>query len=130
MLISEAAKLSGLSAKMIRRYEEMGLLSSQRQANGYRHYGQQDIDTLRFIAQAKKLGFSLQDIQELTLLWSNPQRSSAQVKMLATQHIQQLEANAQELLNMATQLKQLAEQCRGDADPECAILNGLDGAQA
>ncbi len=126
MLISEAAKLSGLSAKMIRRYEDMGLLHSNRQANGYRQYVPQNIDTLRFIAQARKLGFSLQDIQALTLLWSNPQRSSAQVKALATEHIQQLERKAQELLSMAAQLRQLAEQCNGDASPECAILDGLD----
>lgn len=127
MLISEAAKLSGLSAKMIRRYEEMGLLNSHRQSNGYRQYAPQDIETLRFIAHAKEMGFSLQDIQQLTQLWNDPQRSSATVKALAEQHIKQLENKAQDLLDMAAQLRLLSEQCNGDAHPECAILNGLEG---
>lgn len=127
MLISEAARASGLTPKMIRHYEELGLLSSERAENGYRVYQAQDLDTLHFIVRAKDLGFSLTDIQQLTSLWRNRQRPSSEVKHLAQTHIQQLESRAAQLLDMAAKLRQLAEQCHGDHRPDCPILDSLEG---
>lgn len=128
MLISEAARATGLTPKMIRHYEELGLLSSERAENGYRMYQTQDLDTLHFIVRAKDLGFSLNDIQQLTSLWRNRQRPSSEVKHLAQTHIQQLESRAAQLLDMAAKLRQLAEQCHGDHRPDCPILDSLEGA--
>ena len=128
MLISEAARATGLTPKMIRHYEELGLLSSERAENGYRVYQAQDLDTLHFIVRAKDLGFSLNDIQQLTSLWRNRQRPSSEVKHLAQTHIQQLESRAAQLLDMAAKLRQLAEQCHGDHRPDCPILDSLEGA--
>lgn len=128
MLISEAARETGLTPKMIRHYEELGLLSSERAGNGYRMYQPQDLDTLRFIVRAKDLGFSLTDIQQLTSLWRNHRRPSSEVKQLAQTHIRHLEARAAQLLDMAAKLRQLAEQCHGDHRPDCPILDSLEGA--
>ncbi len=127
MLISEAARETGLTPKMIRHYEELGLLNSERAENGYRVYQAQDLDTLHFIVRAKDLGFSLTDIQQLTSLWRNRQRPSSEVKQLAQTHIQQLESRAAQLLDMAAKLRQLAEQCHGDHRPDCPILDSLEG---
>ncbi|WP_341669605.1 MerR family DNA-binding protein [Alcaligenes sp. SDU_A2] len=127
MLISQAARQTGLTPKMIRHYEDLGLLSSGRAQNGYRVYQAQDLDTLHFIARAKELGFSLNDIQQLTSLWRDQQRPSSEVKRLAQTHIQHLETRAAQLLDMATKLRRLAEQCHGDQHPDCPILDGLEG---
>ncbi|MGN5536027.1 MerR family transcriptional regulator [Alcaligenes sp. Lyrl_28] len=127
MLISEAARLTGLTPKMIRHYEDLGLVNSVRAPNGYRIYQAQDLDTLHFIVRAKELGFNLADIQQLTSLWRNQQRPSSEVKQLAQAHIQDLESRAALLLDMAAKLRVLAEQCQGDQHPDCPILDGLEG---
>ncbi len=127
MLISEAARVTGLTPKMIRHYEDLGLVNSVRAPNGYRIYQAQDLDTLHFIVRAKELGFNLADIQQLTSLWRNQQRPSSEVKQLAQAHIQDLESRAALLLDMAAKLRVLAEQCQGDQHPDCPILNGLEG---
>lgn len=127
MLISEAARETGLTPKMIRHYEDLGLLSSERAPNGYRVYQPQDLDTLHFIVRAKDLGFSLTDIQQLTSLWRDQQRPSSEVKQLAQAHIKELESRAALLLDMAAKLRVLAEQCQGDHHPDCPILDGLEG---
>lgn len=124
--IGEAASASGVSAKMIRHYEESGLLpAARRTESGYRQYDDSEVHTLRFIRHARDLGFSLAEIAELVGLWQNRRRPSRQVKALAQQHIDDLERKAAELLAMKATLEHLVSCCRGDDRPECPILDGL-----
>jgi MerR family copper efflux transcriptional regulator len=124
--IGEAAKASGVSAKMIRHYESIGLLARAQRSNGnYRLYGAQEVHNLRFIHRARSLGFPLETIRELLALWRNRQRSSAQVKKLAMSHVATLEAKIAEMQEMAATLKHLAHHCHGDARPDCPILENL-----
>ena len=124
--IGEAAKASGVSAKMIRHYEEVGLVpAASRTEAGYRQYGTADVHTLRFIRHARDLGFSLPEIGELLGLWHDRTRPSRQVKALAQAHIEDLERKAQELLAMKATLENLVHCCRGDERPECPILENL-----
>jgi MerR family transcriptional regulator, copper efflux regulator len=124
--IGSAAKASGVSAKMIRHYESIGLLPAAQRSNGnYRLYGQQDVHNLRFIHRARSLGFPLETIRELLALWRNRQRSSSQVKKLALTHVAGLEAKIAEMQEMAAALKHLAHNCHGDDRPDCPILDGL-----
>ncbi len=129
--IGQAAGASGVSAKMIRHYEGLGLLpAAQRTESGYRQYAQNDVHTLRFIRHSRDLGFSLTEIAELVSLWQNRRRPSRQVKALAQAHIQELEQKAAELMAMKSALEHLAHSCHGDDRPECPILEGLAGAAA
>lgn len=124
--IGAAAKESGVSAKMIRHYESIGLLPEAQRSNGnYRLYGAQDVHNLRFIHRARSLGFPLESIRELLALWRNRQRSSAQVKKLALAHVDSLEAKIKEMQEMAGALKHLAHNCHGDDRPDCPILDNL-----
>lgn len=126
--IGEAAAASGVSAKSIRHYEENGLLTSvARSASNYRLYSQADIHTLRFIKSARSLGFAISDIGVLLQLWQNQQRSSADVKKLALQHVQALDQRIVELQKMRDTLAQLAQHCHGDNRPDCPILEDLAG---
>lgn len=126
MNIGQAAKASGISAKMIRHYEELGLLPAPARTDaGYRQYGDAELHTLRFIRQARDLGFSLHDIGELLSLWHNRQRPSRLVKELAQAHIQALEQKARELLAMKNTLQHLVHGCHGDDRPDCPILDLL-----
>ena len=128
MNIGDAARASGISAKMIRHYEAIGLISAGRGANQYRVYSQADIAELRFIRHARDLGFPLQDVKRLLDLWRNRARASAEVKRLALDHVAALEAKAKSLSAMAESLRHLAEHCHGDARPDCPILEELAGA--
>jgi MerR family copper efflux transcriptional regulator len=126
MNIGEAAKASGVSAKMIRHYEEVGLVpAAARTEAGYRQYLDADVHTLRFIRHARDLGFSLPEIAELVGLWQNRKRPSRRVKALAEAHIQELEQKAQELLAMKATLQHLVQCCHGDDRPDCPILESL-----
>jgi len=126
LTIGEAAKASGVSAKMIRHYESIGLLPRAQRSNGnYRLYGSQDVHNLRFIQRARSLGFPLESIRELLALWRNRQRSSAQVKKLALSHVAGLETKIAAMQQMAAALKHLARNCHGDDRPDCPILEGL-----
>jgi Cu(I)-responsive transcriptional regulator len=126
MNIGEAANASGVSAKMIRHYEESGLLPAVRRTEaGYRQYDDNAVHTLRFIRHSRDLGFSLAEIAELVGLWQNRRRPSRQVKALAQRHIDELDRKAQELLAMKATLEHLVRCCRGDDRPECPILDGL-----
>ena len=126
MNIGQAAKASGVSAKMIRHYEGVGLVPpALRTDSGYRQYGESDLHTLRFVRHARDLGFSIHEIGELVGLWHNRKRPSRQVKALAQAHIQELEAKARELLAMKATLEHLVECCHGDDRPECPILATL-----
>jgi MerR family transcriptional regulator, copper efflux regulator len=126
MNIGDAAKASGVSAKMIRHYEEVGLLAAPRRTGaGYRQYSDSEVHTLRFIRHARDLGFSIHTIGELVGLWQNRKRPSRQVKALAQAHILQLEQKAQEILAMKVTLEHLVHCCRGDDRPDCPILENL-----
>ena len=126
MNIGDAAGASGVSAKMIRHYEAVGLIRpTQRTEAGYRQYGDGDVHTLRFIRQARDLGFSIAEIGELLSLWQNRRRPSRLVKALAETHIRALEQKVQELSAMKSALEHLVHCCHGDDRPECPILDGL-----
>ena len=126
MNIGEAAKASGVSAKMIRHYEAVGLVPAPtRTESGYRQYNDTEVHTLRFIRQARDLGFSIHEIGELLSLWHNRKRPSRLVKALAEVHIEALEQKAQELLAMKSTLEHLVHCCHGDDRPECPILDVL-----
>jgi len=131
MNIGEAARLSGVSAKMIRHYETIGLLpAATRSDSGYRRYGDNDVSTLRFIRAARDLGFSLERVGELLSLWQNRTRESREVKRLALTHIAALEAKVAELNGMIDALRELATHCHGDHRPDCPILDGLGSSPA
>jgi len=126
MDIGRAADESGVSAKMIRHYEAIGLLSKvARTFANYRIYTPNDVHTLRFIKRARALGFSMDDIRELVGLWQNRSRSSAAVKKIATRHTGELRAKIRELQSMLDTLEHLVHHCHGDHRPECPILEDL-----
>jgi Cu(I)-responsive transcriptional regulator len=124
--IGQAADASGVSAKMIRHYESVGLLSlASRTEAGYRQYSDEDVQTLRFIRHSRDLGFSIAGIGQLLSLWRDKSRPSREVKALAKEHIRELEEKAQELLTMKAALEHLVHGCRGDERPDCPIIEGL-----
>lgn len=126
--IGDAARATGVSAKMIRHYEEIGLLpAAQRSFSGYRQYGDSDLHSLRFIRQARLLGFSIAQIGTLLDLWRDRDRPSAEVKALARAHIEELDARIGELQRMRATLAALSHACHGDQRPDCPILDGLAG---
>lgn len=127
MNIGQAAKASGVSAKMIRYYEETGLIrAAERSASGYRVYTSEDVHTLRFIRRARDLGFSVKQITLLLSLWQDKNRESAQVKQVAMDHIAELRSKIRELQQMIDVLGELADNCQGDHRPNCPILNKLE----
>lgn len=129
--IGEAAKASGVSAKMIRHYEEIGLLpKARRTLSGYRLYAAKDVHVLRFIRQARNLGFSMKQISELLSLWRDTQRPSSKVKQLAMEHISELNARIEEMEVMRATLQRLADCCHGDDRPDCPILEELAAGPA
>ena len=134
MNIGEASRASGVSEKMVRHYESIGLLHPARQANGYRTYAGPDVAVLRFIRHARDLAFPLEDIRKLLALWRDRGRASAEVRRLAMGHVAVLEEKARTLQAMATSLKHLAAHCHGDDRPDCPILEqiaeGPHGPQA
>lgn len=126
MNISEAAKLSGLTAKQIRDYEKLGLLKpAQRSFSGYRHYEEKDIERLYFIRHSRDVGFSLQQISQLLALQDNPARNSREVKVLTAQHIATLKQQIHQLEKMVEELQRWHDACQGNDCPECSILDGL-----
>jgi MerR family copper efflux transcriptional regulator len=121
-----AAKRSGVAAKTIRYYESIGLIpSAGRSANGYRVYTTADVETLRFISQARSLGFSVKDVGNLLNLWHDRGRASADVKALAKDHIGEIDAKIAELKSIRETLVTLVERCHGDNRPDCPILDSL-----
>lgn len=128
MNIGEASKSTGLSAKMIRYYECVGLLKPDRTEAGYRRYGHQDLHTLAFLRRARDLGFSVEQMRDLLALWTDSGRASADVKAMALRHIDALERKATALNQMAGTLRHLAQHCHGDHRPECPIIEGLASA--
>lgn len=126
MNISEAARLSGLSAKTIRHYEDIGLIKpAMRTDAGYRQYNQQSVEQLSFIHHARVLGFSIAQVSSLIALKNNPQRASREVKALAQEQLTLVEQRMVELANMQKMLQEMISQCAGDDDPHCVILEKL-----
>jgi MerR family copper efflux transcriptional regulator len=126
MNIGQAAKNSGLSAKMIRYYESIGLLKAARRSDsGYRLYGPEDLHTLAFIKRSRDLGFSLEEVAKLLTLWQDRQRASSDVKALAREHITALDQKISELASLRDTLQELVEHCQGDHRPDCPILKDL-----
>ena len=126
MNIGEAAKRSGVTAKMIRHYEALGLVKQARRTDsGYRVYDAPEVHTLRFIRRARDLGFSIKEIQHLVGLWQNRRRASADVRRIAQTHITALDAKIAELQAMRRALEQLVHNCHGDHRPDCPILDDL-----
>lgn len=129
--IGQAAKQSGISAKMIRHYESVGLLqAASRTLSGYRQYSEKDVHTLTFIRHARDLGFSIKQIEDLLGLWGDPDRSSSDVKALAQKHVQDLEQKITQLAKIKSELKKLVDCCHGDDRPECPIIDGLSDHDA
>ena len=129
--IGQAAALTGVSAKMMRHYEAIGLASpSGRTFANYRLYNDADLHRLRFIKRGRSLGFSIKQIETLLALWDNPQRASAEVKQLARAHAKELAEKIRELQAMQRTLETLAKRCHGDGRPACPILEDLASAPA
>jgi Cu(I)-responsive transcriptional regulator len=129
MNIGEAAAASGVSAKMIRHYEENGFVpKAGRTVAGYRVYRENDVHALRFIRRARDLGFSLKEIKDLLGLWQNRRRASADVKRMAEKHVRELDQKIAEMQAMRKTLVNLTEHCHGDNRPDCPILEDLAGA--
>jgi len=129
MNIGEAARSSGVSVKMVRHYEAIGLLpKAKRTFSNYRVYTEHEVHELRFIRRGRALGFSMEEIRELLGLWRNKSRSSAAVKKIAGRHIDDLKAKIAELESMVATLEHLSTHCHGDHRPDCPILDDLASA--
>ncbi len=126
MNIGQVARESGVPAKTIRYYESIGLIETARRSeSGYRTYDRQDVETLRFILRARKLGFPVGDVSRLLALWRDKQRSSAEVKQLARRHLQDIDTKIAELAALKATLADLVERCQGNERPDCPILLDL-----
>jgi len=126
MVIGEAARASGVSAKMLRYYESIGLIPpSVRTEGGYRTYGAAEVETLRFIRRARDLGLSMERIRLLVGLWHDRARPSREVKRIARDHVAELQTRIAELTAMCSTLTELIEACHGDNRPDCPILRDL-----
>ena len=131
MNIGEAARLSGVSAKMVRHYESLGLLPQvQRSDSGYRQYNGAEVHTLRFIKRSRELGFSIAEIAELVSLWQNRRRASTNVRRIAQKHADDLAQRIKAMQAMQHTLAHLIACCQGDERPDCPILDDLSGAAA
>ena len=125
--IAQASTITGVSAKMIRHYESIGLIKAPlRTQNRYRHYSEAELHELGFIRRSRDLGFSFEDIRQLLSLWRDRARSSAEVKAIALRHIEELDQKAAALEAMSRTLKTLAASCHGDNRPDCPILDALN----
>lgn len=128
MKIGEAAEAAGVTQRMVRHYEKIGLIKrAARRESGYRDYDGRDVHTLRFIGRAREFGFSIEEIGKLLELWHDRSRASADVKALARVRAAELKRKERELHEMRRSLEQLAATCHGDDRPDCPILGGLEG---
>lgn len=125
MNIGEASTLTGVPAKTIRYYEAAGLLHPARSGGNYRVYGEREIQVLRFIQKARRLGFSVKEVENLLLLWQDKHRSSAQVRALASAHIEEIDRKLDELRRIRETLQTLVHRCHGDERPDCPIIEEL-----
>lgn len=125
MNIGAAAEKSGLSAKTIRYYEDIGLLSADRASNGYRDYSTSDIHRMRFIQRSRSLGFSIEECRQLLSLYNDKERESADVKRLAKTKLTEIDRKLVELTELRDTLQRLVRSCNGDSRPDCPIIEGL-----
>ena len=125
MTIGDVADLSGLPAKTIRYYEDIGLVEPLRSANGYRSFRQSDVHKLAFLGRARALGFTIDDCRSLLKLYADTDRASAEVKQIAEQHLDRIDRKIAELTEMRATLSHLVEACAGDDRPDCPILADL-----
>jgi Cu(I)-responsive transcriptional regulator len=130
MNVGDAARSSGLPAKTIRYYEEIGLISPLRCANGYRDYSTDDIHRLTFLRRARGLGFSIDDCRQLMALYQDGDRASQDVRAIASAHVEAIEEKVRELHVMRATLQKLIKACQGDERPHCPILEGIAGGEA
>ena len=127
MNIGTAARQSGLPPKTIRYYEDIGLLTADRAANGYRDYSNEDVHRLRFVQRSRSLGFSVEECRQLLSLYTDRDRASADVKAIATEKLAQIDRKIAELTGLREMLGHLVVHCHGDARPDCPIIDGLSG---
>lgn len=127
MNISKAAKLTGLPAKTIRYYEQIALVSATRSTNGYREFSFEDVQLLHFVKRARDLGFSVEDCRTLLGLYTDANRTSAEVKAIAENHLTEIDAKIRQLNAMRETLSHLVHCCDGDSRPSCPILQNLAG---
>lgn len=127
MNISEVAERSGLPAKTIRYYEDIGLVKPRRSENGYRSFQENDLHKLAFLGRARALGFTIEDCRNLLQLYEDQSRTSAEVKEIAKDHLRQIEVKIEGLREMQQTLSTLVHSCAGDDRPECPILETLGG---
>lgn len=127
MNIGDVAERSGLPAKTIRYYEDIGLIRPQRGANGYRAFGGNDVHKLAFLGRARSLGFSIEECRALLALYEDEGRASSEVKQVAETHLEQIERKIAELQGMRATLARLIHRCHGDERPDCPILDDLSG---
>ena len=130
MKIADVAEASGLSAKTIRYYEDIGLVRPARGTNGYRAFEETDVHKLRFLARARSLGFSIKECRTLLSLYEDHGRASADVKALAEAHLRRIDRKIAELEGLRGTLRHLVARCHGDQRPECPILEDLAGPRA
>lgn len=127
MNIGEVAQISEVNSKMIRRYEEQGIIpKAGRSLSGYRQYTENDVHILKFVKKSRELGFSMKDIKQLVSLWRNKNRPSSQVKKIAQKHTEELEKKLHEIESMLSTLNHLVKNCHGDHRPDCPILDELE----
>ncbi len=127
MNIGTAAQKSGLPPKTIRYYEDIGLLTADRAANGYRDYSIEDVHRLSFVQRSRSLGFTVEECRQLLSLYTDRDRSSADVKAIATEKLGEIDRKILELTGLRKMLGHLVENCHGDSRPECPIIDGLSG---
>ena len=129
MKIRQAAQQAHLSEKTIRYYEDIGLVQPLRLDNGYRDFSERDVHNLKFLARARRLGFSVEDCRQLLGLYTDQKRASKDVKKIAQAHLQDIEQKINELESMRVTLETLVQHCKGNHRPDCPILNDLAGSQ-
>ena len=127
MNIGDVASLSGLPAKTIRYYEDIGLVTAPRDTNGYRVFGEAEVHKLAFLGRARALGFTIEDCRTLLSLWEDDSRASADVKSLAREHLTEIDAKIAALQEMRATLADLVDRCAGDHRPDCPILQSIAG---
>ena len=127
MNIRQAASASNLTVKTVRYYDEIGIVSAGRRANGYRDYSEDDVHKLKFLQRARGLGFSVEDCRQLLSLYEDQSRVSADVKAMALARIEDIDRKLAELTSLRSTLSRLADACKGDNRPDCPILNDLAG---
>jgi MerR family copper efflux transcriptional regulator len=130
MNISQAAAATGLPAKTIRYYEDIGLIRPTRSANGYRTFDETNVHQLNFLARARALGFSIDNCRSLLTLWQDHDRASADVRRIAAAHLAEIETKIKDLSAMQDTLKDLVRTCEGDNRPDCPILNSLSASSS